>query len=167
MQCRRRMIDRENRDLWSELEWLPMSLRDGLLRKEMAERVTAECDDDLRFDQRDLQHQPRHALLLFDRLRVAIAGGPELHDIRDIDLFAPEADRSEQFIEKFPRRADERPTQLIFLLPGCFADEHDFCMRIAFAENGICGLREITALPDRQFFFEEIEGECGHDGIVA
>ena len=158
------MIDGEDGHTVRQFLRFPMGFRDAELCEEMPEGVSAERDDHCGLDERDLELEPGHALLLLFRSGVTIAGRAELHDIADVDVGALEADGAEEFIEELTCRTYKWSALLIFLLPGGFTDEHDLGMGIAFAEDGLgCGFVEVAAFPFADFLLEVGEGE-GHEG---
>lgn len=146
------MVDREDRDSIGECMGFSVSCGDFEIGEEVPERVATQGDDDFWFDERDLQLEPRHALLLFLICRIAVIRWAIFDDITDVDFFALETDRCEEFIEELSCRSDEWPSKFIFLLPWSFTDEHDGCMRISFTQDWICSFMERASFPLFQLF---------------
>ena len=92
------MVDRENSQGIGEFLGFAMCFGDGFLREKMSQRMAAKRHNDPRLDQRDLQHEPRHALLFLNRFRVTISGRAKFHHIADVNVFAREPDGCEQLI---------------------------------------------------------------------
>src|SRR5439155_23191124 len=63
---------------------------------------------------------------------------PALQDIGDIDVFAREVHRLENFRQQLSCTADEWFTLFIFIHAGRFADKHQVRIRTSYAENGLC-----------------------------
>ena len=112
--------------------------------EELGGEVAERCDH-LRLDQLDLAEEMRLARLDLVRLRIAVAGGPALEDVRDIDVVAPELDAGEQAVEQLPGLADERDALLVLVEARRLADEHQVGIGRAGAEHHLCaGVRERT-----------------------
>ncbi|MHA1570037.1 MAG: hypothetical protein ACTSXZ_11255 [Alphaproteobacteria bacterium] len=67
-----------------------------------------------------------------------------------------------------PGAADERPALAIFIGPGRFADEHQFGLGAAFAEDDVvAAFGELAALAVAQFFAHRFQAVRRGDGPVA
>ena len=79
------------------------------LGREIAERHDHRGSDEL-----ELAVEPRCARLDLVRLRIAVAGRAALHDVRDVDVGAREADALDELGEELARPADERLALQVF-----------------------------------------------------
>src|SRR4029079_4514847 len=130
----------------------------GLLARELLRRVVAERRDNLRPDQLDLLEEPRLALLLLVRQRVAVARRTALQRVRDVDVGTRQADSGEQLVQEFARLADERDALLVFVEGRRLPDEHQVGVRVAVPEDDLRpGLAEGAARAGRGFGPERIE----------
>jgi hypothetical protein len=87
--------------------------------------MPAKGDDDGRLDNPYLFVKPGHASVNFFGAGVTILGRSILYDIGDIDVFAPESDSGEHFIEKFPCRTDKGYPLEVLVFPGRFTDKQN------------------------------------------
>ena len=62
-----------------------------------------------------------------------------LHDISDIDAGSINPGLLEGVVQQFSRRPDERPALDVFAITRLLANEHDFGVLGAFAEDGLRG----------------------------
>ena len=120
----------------SERKLLAAQLRDPHLGVEQQlGREVAEGDDDGRVDELDLGFEVRAAAVDLERQRVTVARWPALHDVRDVDGVAVEADALDQAREQSAGPPDERNPVAVLLLARTLADEH---------QPGIAGRRSRT-----------------------
>ena len=106
----------------------------------------AQTDDDLGVHQGDLPGQPGVAGLLLHIQRVPVPGRAALDDVGNIHLLPVQVNHFQHIVQQFSCRAHKRDALQIFLLPGPLADEHDFRLLIAHAENQLVpGLRQGAA----------------------
>src|SRR5262249_46156831 len=103
----------------------------------------------------------------FSGLRVAIAGRPTLHDVRDVAVAPLHVELfDDQAIEQATRAANERFTCEILVAPGTLTDKHHARMRIANAEDDVCPARgELTGDTDARLCGELLE--TGHRKMLS
>ena len=83
--------------------------------------------------------------------RIAVAGRSAHENVRDVHLFAREADALEQLLEQLARCTDERDALLVLVEARRFADEHQVGIWIAGTEDDLCpssGQRALRAVGD-------------------
>src|SRR5262249_27627166 len=100
-------------------------------------RERAEAADDLRLDHGELLFEEgiaRHYLVGFG---IAIIRRSTFQDIADVNVVALDVDRFDDLRQQLPGPAHKRQTLLIFIEARGFADEHEFRVGIAGAENNI------------------------------
>ena len=73
--------------------------------------------------------------------------GPALHRVRDVHVFAREADRAEHLLQQFAGAPDERTAEPVFRFARTLADAHQRRARIAFAEDAVRTRRTDRAQP--------------------
>src|SRR6185312_7641547 len=100
-------------------------------------------------------------------LRSPIARRPALDDVRDINIFAPQAHRLDHIVEQLAGTAHEGLALLVFVSARRFADEHQLRPRIAHAENNLFPslLGEATASAVADVFTDDTQplgwiGKC-------
>src|SRR2546425_5639777 len=153
---RRRVVDGEDDEPVLQPR-LAVDARDGFAREELAHRVAAQRDDDLRTQHLEVTPQPdvaRHDLL---RERVAVLGRPVPDDVRDEHLPAVEADPREELVEELPRRADEGLPLDVLVVPGGLAEEEQAGLAGAVAGHGLTSASVERAGPART--------DLGGDGV--
>src|SRR6185437_11616246 len=84
----------------------------------------------------------------FVLLGVAIVRRAAFDDIRNVDLIAREACRSQEIVQEFPCRSHKRLAFLIFIEPWRFSHKHDTCVRIPDAKDDLAAsqLGQLAAL---------------------
>src|SRR4029079_17946714 len=132
-----RVKSRHHRDRSHPMELAAHARNRRLDAEERLRREFSERDDHHRIHRRNLRPEERRALLDLVRLRIAVIGGPALHDVRDVHLLAREAHRLDDLREQLPGPADERLALQIFIGAWAFADEHQPSMRVADAEDDV------------------------------
>src|SRR5439155_15253884 len=91
--------------------------------EELLHRVTPERGDHTRLQREDLSIQVPITGRLLIRKRVAVAGRPALHHIRDEHLRTSPADTAQQLLQQLTCRPDERTAALVLAPAGAFAHE--------------------------------------------
>src|SRR5688572_3058234 len=81
-------------------------------------RKGAECKDYFRLDELELPNEVRSASQYLIGSRVAVAGGPVFHDVRDEDVVPRQIDGCENLGEELPCLSDERQSLLVFIQIG-------------------------------------------------
>src|SRR5690349_2465626 len=114
---------------------------------------SAERDDHLGFDQRELGLEPGTTSGNLSRIRFLVNAAfatrlpfEMFDDVGDVGLFAIDAGISERIVEKLAGRTNERFAGQIFFVAGLLADKQYVRASRAFAENGL------------RSFFPEIAG---------
>src|SRR5262249_39655175 len=93
--------------------------------------------DHLRLDQLDLLEEPRLALVLLLRQRVAVSRRPALERVRDVDVGARQADAGEELVEELAGLPDEWNALLVLVKAGRLADEHQLRAGRAVREDAV------------------------------
>src|SRR4029077_5467245 len=118
----------------------------ALPRQETLERMPAEDEHDLWFDQRQLASQVGRARLALVGHRVAVLRGPALEHVGDVDVGAAEADSGQQRVQQMAGCADERFALPVLVEAGCLADDHDVGRAGPHARDSLRARRVETAL---------------------
>src|SRR5206468_2771098 len=71
---------------------------------------------------------------------VAVAGGAALERVADVNFLALEAEGADHFVQKLAGAANEGEALRVLVAAGGFADEGDFRLGIAVAENQLVAL---------------------------
>ena len=121
--------------------------RDAELRpEEELGRGTAEGDDHLRPNERELREQIRPAALDLMRKRRSILERSRLQHVRDVDIPAREPHRADHLVELLARGPHERSTGGVLGLAGSLSDEHDFGVGISLTEDEVRVPRGLSAV---------------------
>lgn len=106
-----------------------------------------QADDDFRPDELCLHPQPGDAGFLLCLQGISVLRRTALDDITDVAVLTAETDDGKHIVEELTGRADERFALQVLLLTGAFADEHDFCVVGACAEDYMMPcLAKVTAI---------------------
>ena len=108
----------------------------SLVSSRSAGGEVAEGQHDARPDQRHLLVEIRPAGGDLLGQRIAVAGGPALDDVGDVDLARLQAGLlGEQAVEQLAGTTHERPALQVLLPPRPLADHHQVGVRVALAEH--------------------------------
>jgi hypothetical protein len=128
-----------------------------ILIEEVLSGDSPDRENQARLNPFDLTLQVCRACLDFLRTRISVGRRPALQNIRDIDIAARQANRSQHLIQQQTRFADERFSDAIFVRAGRLANDHPVRSSIANAENGLsAGLMEWTLSALRHLCFQTL-----------
>src|SRR5262245_17893210 len=142
------------------IEKLPAQLgnRRGNLKHRLSSKC-AEAADNLRPNRCELAPEEWIARGDFIRLGIAIIRRPAFQDIADVDVFAFEVDGFDDPGQQLACASDKRKTLLVFVETGGFADEDEFGLGIAGAEDDVGATRsELAALAVAEVEADGIQG---------
>ena len=121
----------------------------------------AEGDDDGGADDVDLAEEEGHEELGFLGCGDAVAGGPDLADVADVDLLAGEAHGGDLLVEQLAGPADEGAGLEVLVGAGRLADEHEGGVGVALAEDDVFPAVAGPVVVEVFGEFGEELGECG------
>src|SRR5580704_1507632 len=100
-------------------------------------RHRAQSHDCFGFDGRDLPHQKWRASLALIPLRRTVSRWATLDDVRNINIFPPQAHGLNHVVEQLSGAPDEGLTLLVFIRARSLADEHQISFWIADSEDDL------------------------------
>lgn len=116
-----------------------MHLGNFLVWEEMAHRMSAEKDDELRLYERQLLMQPLLAAFNLFWKRVSVVRRAVFDDIGDVYVLALHLDAFKHLRKEFAGCTDKGLSLHVLILSGCFADEYDIRIRIPVAKDRLGG----------------------------
>src|ERR1700678_1161608 len=120
----------------TEIEPASAKLGHGRIdRQESLRRDRSQRYDRLRFNGCDLPHQERRAGLALIPLGRSVSRRTALDDVRDVNVFTPQAHGLDHVVEQLSGAANEWLALLVFIRARRFADKHQFGFRVAHPEH--------------------------------
>lgn len=113
---------------------LQLRLQSELLHQ-IGHGKAAQRADGLRLDNLDLAIQKRRVDPDLFRQRVAVVGRTVFNEVGDVDLLSLKLDGFDETFENAAGRPAERPALPSFGFARRLADQHDFGLVVAFADN--------------------------------
>src|SRR5579863_3190075 len=108
-----------------------------IYREQCFRRNCTERDKCFRFDGGDLPHQKWRASLALLTLRRPVSRRTAFDNVRNVNIFSPQAHSLDHVIEQLSGAPHERLTLHVFIRAGSFADKHEISFWIAHAEHDL------------------------------
>ncbi len=106
-----------------------------LAAQHVSGRSRAQRDDDFRADRVDLAKQKRRTGIGLGRFRNAILRRTAFDDVRNVNLVAAQAHRTDHVVEQLPGATHKGQPLRVFVGAWTFSDEHEAGVWIAVAKH--------------------------------
>src|SRR4029077_1140673 len=122
----------------------------------------AQSNHRLRPDRGNMPHEKRRASFALVALGLAVARRTAFHDVRDINIFAPQAHGFDHVVEQLAGAADERLSLGVSIRARALANEHQLGARIAHAKHDLLpALVKFAASAIAEVFTNQFQRSCG------